>query len=275
MRSSMLARSTQPVAPAHQMERSIALRKAAVMTSGSGRTPLGQPGLLRRLGDAEREGLFARGRIRHYAANDVIFLAGQPGESILAVLSGAIRISIPTADGRDIVLAILGPGDICGEIALLDRGERTADARAAIDCSVVVLERRDVLAFLAQHPGAWTMLIEMLCQRLRGAQQQIAEFALAPVPVRLAKALLRLATAEGDAADGDTRACVHLSQVELAGVIGATRESVNKYLRAWQRKGCLQIADRRIVITDRAAVESLAWAAATPLVDPPPPNRVD
>ena len=90
----------------------------------------------------------------------------------------------------------------------------------------------------------------------------MAEFALLPVPVRLAKALLRLATSngqavDGQAVDGSAAARVHLTQRELGNVIGATRESVNKYLRAWQRKGCLRIGDRLIVITNRAAVENL------------------
>jgi CRP/FNR family transcriptional regulator, cyclic AMP receptor protein len=223
----------------------------------SGRAVLAQCGLFRRLGDNEREALFARARTQKYAANESIFLMGSPGDRMVAVLSGTIRISVPSPDGKEIVLAILGPGEICGEIALLDGKERTADAKAATDCSVVVLERRDVLAFFAQYPDAWTKLIDVLCERLRSADQQMAEFALSPVPVRLAKALLRLATTNGQTMNGRPVERVHLTQRELGNVIGATRESVNKYLRAWQRQGRVQIADRLILITNRAAVEDL------------------
>jgi len=223
----------------------------------SGRAVLAQCGLFRRLSDTEREALFARARTQRYAANESIFLMGAPGDSMVAVLSGTIRISVPSPDGKEIVLAILGPGEICGEIALLDGKERTADAKAATACSVVVLERRDVLAFFAQYPDAWTKLVDVLCERLRTADQQMAEFALSPVPVRLAKALLRLATADGQTVNGKAAERVHLTQRELGNVIGATRESVNKYLRAWQRKGCVRIADRMIVITNRTAVEDL------------------
>jgi len=226
-----------------------------------GRAVLAQCGLFRRLSDTEREALFARARTQRYAANESIFLMGAPGDSMVAVLSGTIRISVPSPDGKEIVLAILGPGEICGEIALLDGKERTADAKAATPCSVVVLERRDVLAFFAQYPDAWTKLIDVLCERLRTADQQMAEFALSPVPVRLAKALLRLATVDARAANGQPIERVHLTQRELGNVIGATRESVNKYLRAWQRKGCVRIADRLIVITNRAAVEDLTEPA--------------
>ena len=226
-------------------------------TADSGRAVLAQCGLFRRLTDGEREALFARARMQRYAANESIFLMGAPGDSMVAVLSGTIRISVPSPDGKEIVLAILGPGEICGEIALLDGKERTADARAATDCSVVVLERRDVLAFFTQYPDAWTKLIDVLCERLRTADQQMAEFAMSPVPVRLAKALLRLASSDGQPVNGLPVERVHLTQRELGNVIGATRESVNKYLRAWQRKGCVRIADRLIVITNRAAVEDL------------------
>ena len=223
----------------------------------SGRAVLAQCGLFRRLSDTEREALFTRARTQRYAANESIFLMGSPGDSMVAVLSGTIRISVPSPDGKEIVLAILGPGEICGEIALLDGKERTADARAATDCSVVVLERRDVLAFFSQYPDAWSKLIDVLCDRLRTADQQMAEFALSPVPVRLAKALLRLATSDGPTANGQPVERVHLTQRELGNVIGATRECVNKYLRAWQRNGSVRIADRLIVITNRAAVQGL------------------
>jgi len=219
---------------------------------------LDQFSLFRRLSAVERAALLARARLQEYSAHETIFLMDSPGDSMVAVLSGTIRISVPSPDGKGVVLAILGPGEICGEIALLDGKERTADARAATDCSVVVLERRDVLSFFAQHPDAWVRLIEVLCERLRTADQQMAEFALLPVPTRLAKALLRLATPDGLGVNGHATARVHLTQRELGNVIGATRESVNKYLRTWQRKGCIRLADRLIVITDRAGLENLA-----------------
>jgi len=223
-----------------------------------GRKLLGQYSLFRRLSAAERAALLARARVQKYSAQETIFLMDSPGDSMVAVLSGTIRISVPSPDGKEVVLAILGPGELCGEIALLDGKARTADAKAATDCSVVVLERRDVLSFFAQHPDAWVRLIEVLCERLRTADQQMADFALLPVPMRLAKALLRLGSPNGHAESGLAVAHVPLTQRELGNVIGATRESVNKYLRAWQRKGCLRLADRLIVITDRAALERLA-----------------
>ena len=106
--------------------------------------------------------------------------------------------------------------------------------------------------------GGNTACVEVRCgERLRLADQQMAEFALSPVPVRLAKALLRLATSEGQPVNGRPVERVHLTQRELGNVIGATRESVNKYLRAWQRKGYVRIGECLIVITNQTAVENL------------------
>ena len=224
----------------------------------AGRAALDRCGLFQPLNNSERDALFMRARTRTYAADETIFLMGSPGDDMVAVVSGTIRISVPSADGKEITLAILGPGDICGEIALLDGKQRTADANAATECSVVVLERRDVLAFLAKHPDAWAKLIALLCGRMRTIDHQMAEFAMASLPTRLAKALLRLAVPESRAADGGASDCIHLTQRELGNVIGATRESVNKHLRAWQHKGLVRIADRLVVITDRAGLEVLS-----------------
>ncbi len=224
------------------------------------RALLGQSGLFRQLGAHERDTLFARARIEKYAAADTIFATGSPGGSMLAVLNGSIRISVRAPSGKEVVLALLGPGDICGEIALLGGKERTADARAATDCSVVVLERRDVLAFFAQYPRAWAGVADVLCERLRFVDRQIAEFALSSVAVRLARALLRLAAPDKHAAEGAGSAQVDLTQRELGNFIGATRESVNKHLRSWHDKGYVRLGGHLIVITNRAAVENLVAA---------------
>lgn len=222
------------------------------------RALLGQSSLFRQLGPNERKALFAHARVQEYAAADTIFLMGSPGDSMLAVLNGTIRISLLAPNGKEVVLAILGPGEICGEVALLDGKARTADARAATDCSVVVLERRDVLAFFAQYPGAWAGLADVLCERLRIADQQMAEFAFSTVSVRLARALLRLATLDEHAANAAGSAHVDLTQRELGNHIGAARESVNKLLRSWEHKGYIRLGGHLVVITNRAAVENLA-----------------
>jgi CRP-like cAMP-binding protein len=183
---------------------------------------------------------------------------GAAGESMMAVLSGNVRISVPSPDGKEIVLAILQPGEVFGEIALLDGRERTADATAAVACNLAVLERRDVFAFLDRHPKIWRKLAEVLCSRLRSSDQHLAELALLQVPMRLARALLRFAAHEVERTTGRPVIQVHLSQRELGNICGASRESINKCLGTWQRRGIIRLDDGSIVVANRTALEELA-----------------
>ena len=222
---------------------------------------LGECYLFRELDPDERNVLFGRVRVRNYAAGETIFLMGSPGDSMMAVLSGSVRISVPSPEGKEIVLAILQPKEVFGEIALLDGKERTADARAMTACSLATLERREVLSFLARHPHVWPKLVEVLCSRLRNTDQHIAELALLELPARLANALLRLANAEQQASSGRATLQIQLSQRELGNICGATRESINKCLRAWQRRGIVEIEESLITVANRTALEELAELA--------------
>jgi CRP/FNR family transcriptional regulator, cyclic AMP receptor protein len=222
------------------------------------RRVLSQCLLFRGLGSDDRGKLVARARIRNFAAGEAIFLMGSPGDNMMAVLSGTVRISVSTPEGRELVLAILMPGEVFGEIALLDGKERTADATAMTACSVAILDRREILAFFERHPGAWPNIIDVLCDRLRKTDEHIAEVALLQLPARLAKALLRVAAAKGDPKTENERGQIQLSQRELGNIVGAARETVNKCLRIWQDDGIIGIQGGLITIRDRAALEELA-----------------
>ena len=154
--------------------------------------------LFRDLSADERKGLVTRARVRKFASGDTVFLMGSLGDSMMAVLKGNVRISCPSPEGKEVVLAMMQPGDIFGEIALLDGKARSADAKAITTCSLAVLERRDVLDFLERHPNAWLGLVKVLCRRLRTTTEQTAEVALLDLPGRLAKTLLRLAGVDQD-----------------------------------------------------------------------------
>jgi len=219
---------------------------------------LGNCVLLRDLVAVEKDALLARARLRRFDAGETIFLMGSPGDSMMAVLNGNVRISVTSADGREIVLAILYENEVFGEIAMLDGKERTADARALTPCTLAILERREVLAFLERHPGSWQRLVEVLCERLRNTDQQIAEVALLQLPVRLAKALLRMSNPDPIQARGRRDPTIQLSQRELGNFVGAARESVNKCLRDWQRAGIVRIESSLITISDRDTLEELA-----------------
>ena len=208
---------------------------------------LGECILFRGLSPEERADLVARSRIRNYQAGETIFLMGSSGDSMMAVL-----------DGKEIVLAIIQPGEVFGEIALLDGKERTAESTAMTDCTLAVLERRDVLSFLESHPSGWPRLVDLLCARLRHSDRQIAEMAFLQLPVRLAKALLRMADMAAGLAGARAGARIRLTQRELGNIVGMTRESVNKCLREWQRAGIVRIEANAIVIVKREALEQVA-----------------
>ena len=218
---------------------------------------LGDCVLFRKLATHERNELVARAHMRRFEAGDTIFLMGALHDSMVAVLSGAVKISMPSADGKEIVLAILHAGEVFGEIAMLDGKPRSADATALTACNLAVLDRRDVLAALQRNPSAWLGLVGVLCSRLRETDQHLVELALLGLPMRLAKALLRVLDSHDPAADSPGRD-FQLSQSELASLVGAARENVNKCLHEWRRLGIIRMEKRVIRIVDRAALEAIA-----------------
>src|SRR6266699_906615 len=211
--------------------------------------------LFRGLVTGERDAVVGRARMRHFAAGETIFLMGSPGGSMMAVLSGTVRISISSPEGKEIVLAVLRPGEVFGEITLLDGKERTADAYALTTCALAVLERRDVLEYLERQPKAWPRVVEVLCDRLRATDLQMAEVAMQQLPARLAKVLLRRTYVETIGRPADR---VQVSQRELGNIVGEARESVNKCLSEWQRSGWVRIERTSITISDRTSLEHVA-----------------
>jgi CRP-like cAMP-binding protein len=226
------------------------LEQGARKAAEDGRRLLGECFLFQGLGAEERRALVTKAHMRRFATGQTIFHMGSPGSSMMAVLSGEVRISISSPDGKELLLAILQPGEVFGEIALLDGKERSADAKAHTACSLAILERRDVLTFFERHPHAWPRIVEVLCDRFRDNTQHVAEVALLHLPGRLARALLRM-DAEPRSRSGG------LSQRELGNMVGAARETVNKCLNEWQRRGIIRIDDTAIAILDRAALELL------------------
>ena len=128
---------------------------------------------------------------KEHAAGAPIFRMGSPGQSMMAIVAGSVRISVTTRKGREIALADLSAGEVFGEIALIDGGERCADATALTRCTLLALDRRDVFAMLERHPASALKLLEMLCQRLRHTDERMAEIAFLDIPTRLAHALLQ------------------------------------------------------------------------------------
>ena len=211
--------------------------------------------LFRHLSAADLEGLLAHTRVQRHKAGAVIFRQGDPGQGLLAVLSGRVKITSPSASGKEIVLNMINPGEVFGEIALLDGKPRSADAVAIDPCELLVIDRRDFVPFLEARPALCIRLLGVLCERLRRTSEQVQDLLFLDLRARLAKTLLKLAEAHGQTAPAGREISLKLSQRELGNLIGRSRESVNKQLREWQEANLIRFHAGRMVIRDPAALE--------------------
>jgi len=173
-----------------------------------------------------------------------IFSKGDPGTALMGVLTGSVKISVPAPNGRETVLNLIQQGQLFGEIALLDGRPRTADAVAVSDCELLIIERRDFIPFVHEHPEVGLKLIEILCGRMRRTTQQVEDLMFLNLPGRLAKVLLRLA----DEVGGALPRKISATQQEISQMIGVSRESINKQLRSWARAKWVLLKRGRIVV---------------------------
>jgi CRP-like cAMP-binding protein len=204
--------------------------------------------------------LLDRARIVALDKGRVLFSKGDRGTSACLVLEGSLRITTPAADGREVLLALIGAGEIVGEIAMLDGQQRTATVTAETDCRIMILERRDVLETIRRHPEVAMRLLEVLCGRLRRTTRQVEELSFLPLPARLARTLLRHAAAQRiDLAAGQP---ITVTQRQLGESIALSREGTNRILRAWAKAGVLDLVKGRVYVRDAAALERLASADA-------------
>lgn len=190
---------------------------------------------------------------RRLAAAETLFIKGDPGDALFAVRRGQIEIGAGTEGGRRVTFNLLGPGDVFGEIALLDGRARTADATAVEETELFVIRRRDFLELLTRRPALAIRLIEFLCERLRWVSTRVEEATLLPLDVRLARRLIALGE--------DYGAELVISQDQLAVFVGAARESVNRQLQAWKRRGLIELGRSRIRIRDAAGLSAAAAQA--------------
>ena len=184
-----------------------------------------------------------------------IFSKGDPGNSLVAVIRGTVKISISSAEGRSAILNLIGPGEIFGEVALLDGLARTADATANTNCEIFVIDRREFLPFVRTQPALAMKFIELLCARLRWTSDQVEEVILQDLAGRLASALIRLTEKHKLAPGGRT---IAITQQEISEMVGMTRESINKQLRAWAARNWVRLEHGAIVVLDTESLQALA-----------------
>jgi CRP/FNR family transcriptional regulator, cyclic AMP receptor protein len=202
---------------------------------------------------------------RHYDHGQIIFQKGQPERKkdigMMAVIAGRIKISTCSPDDKEIILKQIKPGGFFGEIALIDGKGHSADATAIGECRLLFIARSDFIPLLRRDPELTLQLLMILCQKLRNTSDMVETVRLLPIPVRLARFLLKMAEDGGLETPAGLQVNLKLSQREIRDLIGATRESVNKQLRAWQEQGMIKMEigpTTLITFLEEEAVEDLA-----------------
>jgi len=193
-----------------------------------------------------------------FARGDVLFHEGDPGDRLFVIRSGKIKLGRRSSDGRENLLSIQGPGEMFGELSLFDPGPRTATATVVADAELVELAHTDLVAWLEQHPTVAKHLLKALAHRLRRTNEALADLVFSDVPGRVAKALLDLATRFGEPTDEGVRVAHDLTQEELAQLVGASRETVNKALADFAARGWVRREGRAVVLLDADRLERRA-----------------
>lgn len=205
--------------------------------------------------------LLASARISQYHKGNLIFAKGEPGTAVMAILSGTVRISSTSVDGRDIVYALQSAGETFGEIALFSGGKRTADAIAETDCKLLAINRPSFTTFLARHPEVCLRLLGILACRLRDKDIQLEDILFSNLRSRLARLLLEEVAAARSLGGSDPELRRRISPTELAARLGSARESVSRQLNAWRKSGMLRIDNGLITICDTEAFQELTKRA--------------
>ena len=187
---------------------------------------------------------------RTLARGHAVFSEGDAGDRLFVILDGKVKISRAAADGRENLLAVLGAAEMFGELSLFDPGPRTASATTVTTSTLASLDHDDLRPLLIERPGVAVQLLKALAQRLRRTNEAMADLVFTDVPGRVAKALLDLSAKFGVPEDGATRVRHDLTQEELAQLVGASRETVNKALSEFAHRGWLRIEGRSVLLLD-------------------------
>jgi CRP-like cAMP-binding protein len=188
-----------------------------------------------------------------------IFSKGDAGNGLFAVISGTVKISSSSAEGRSAILNLIGSGEVFGEVALLDGLSRTTDAIANSDCEIFVIDRREFIPFVRSQPALAMKFIELLCARVRWTSEQVEQVILQDLPGRLASALIRLTEKHQQSPAGRT---ITITQQEISEMVGMSRESINKQLRAWATRKWVRLEHGAIVVLDAESLQALAEAGS-------------
>jgi CRP/FNR family cyclic AMP-dependent transcriptional regulator len=184
-----------------------------------------------------------------------LFKEGDAGDRLFVVVDGKLKLGTTSKDGRFNLLSILGPGDMFGELSLFDPGPRTATATAIVDSKLLALANDQVIGWVKEHPQVSLQLLGRLAQRLRKANDVLSDLVFADVPGRVAKAIIELGERFGIYKDDGLHVNHELTQEELAQLVGASRETVNKALADFATRGWIKLEPRAVIVLDKHRLE--------------------
>ena len=205
---------------------------------------------LARLDEQDRAALVERGRQRRWPTGATLFLEGDRSEAVLVVVSGRVKVFSLTEQGDEVLLAVRGPGALLGEFSALDGGLRSATVTALEPVTGLVVPSPAFVEFLRTHGQAATVLLQLVIARLRDADRKRVEFGAFDIAARVAGRLVELAERFGEPDGNGVRISVALSQDELAGWVGASREAVAKALRVLRDRGYITTGRRTMTVLD-------------------------
>jgi len=185
-----------------------------------------------------------------YARGETVFVEGEQGDTLFIVLSGKVKIGRRAADGRENMLSVMGPSDMFGELSLFDPGPRTATASVVTEARLASLAHTALRPWISDRPEISEQLLRVLARRLRRTNDALADLIFTDVPGRVAKALLGLAERFGTPEGDGVRVHHDLTQEELAQLVGASRETVNKALADFASRGWMRVESRAVTILD-------------------------
>jgi CRP/FNR family transcriptional regulator, cyclic AMP receptor protein len=213
---------------------------------------LRQTSLLGSVPDEELKTLAALSRLRNFRRGQVVFTRSDPGDTVIVVVSGRVKVTVRSADGGELTLAIVHPGGLLGEIGVVDGGSRTADAETLEASQLLLIPRDAIRDVCARVPSAAQALTNSIAATLRRLTEATADLVFLDLPRRVAKVLL--SQPRGD--DGIIRP--GMSQEELAHQVGSTRQSVNAALRGFERRGWIEMQDRTVTVKQPDALARFA-----------------
>jgi CRP/FNR family transcriptional regulator, cyclic AMP receptor protein len=213
---------------------------------------LRETGLLGSLPAADLAGIAAVSRLRTLRRGQVVFSAGDPGDTLIVVVSGQVKVVVRSADGGELTLTVIQPGGVFGEISVADSGPRSADAETLEESRLLFIPREAIQEMCARVPALTLALTSSLAGTLRRLTEAAADLVFLDLPRRVAKVLL----SQPRGADGRIR-CT-LSQQELSNQAGSTRQSVNAALRGFERRGWVRLQDRTVTVHQEAALSRFA-----------------